>query len=395
MTNRIEDIIQDIKSGKPVIIVDDESRENEGDIVVAAQFATPAIINFMIKQARGLVCVPLTKEKVEQLQLEPMSVKSQSDQFNTSWCISVDAKSGVTTGISAYDRARSVQVLIDDKSNKDSFTKPGHIFPLQAQPGGVLVRAGHTEAAVDLAKMAGLKPAGVICEIIKEDGSMARFPDLIDFSRKYNLKIGTIASLIEYRRRKEKLVILVEKVNLPTPYGDFDLFLYESTVDQSQHIALVNKKEFKQSTLVRVHSECLTGDVFSSCRCDCGSQLSESMQQIGREGGVFLYMRQEGRGIGLANKIKAYKLQQQGKDTVEANTDLGFEPDLRDYGIGAQILEDLGVKKIRLLTNNPRKIVGLEGYGLEIIERVPLKVKPVKSNQSYLNTKKDKLDHIL
>lgn len=395
MINNIEDIIQDIKQGKPVIVVDDESRENEGDIVVAAQFATPEAVNFMIKEARGLVCVPLTSRRVKQLGLEPMSAEGLSDKFNTSWCISVDAGSGVTTGISAYDRARTIKALIDDNSGRNSFTKPGHVFPLKAQSGGVLVRAGHTEAAVDLARLAGLKPAGVICEIIKENGSMARFPDLIDFSRRHNLKICTIASLIEYRRRKEKLVQLVEKVKLPTSYGDFDLFLYESTVDRSQHIALAKIEKTDSATLVRVHSECLTGDVLSSLRCDCGSQLQESLKMIGKEGGVFLYMRQEGRGIGLSNKIKAYRLQQKGKDTVEANIDLGFEPDLRDYGIGAQILEDLGVKKIRLLTNNPRKIVGLEGYGLEIVERIPLKSKPAKFNSSYLNAKKDKLDHIL
>ncbi len=394
MTNTIEEVIQDIKKGKPVIVVDDESRENEGDIVVAAQFATPEIVNFMIKEARGLVCVPLSKERVSQLQLDPMSTKL-SDKFKTAWRISVDAKTGVTTGISAYDRARTIQVLIDSKSGPDSLVKPGHLFPLRAQTGGVLVRAGHTEAAVDLAKLAGLNPAGVICEVIKENGSMARFPDLFKFAKKHNLKICTIASLIEYRRRKEKLVNLIERVNLPTSYGEFSLFLYESVIDRSQHLALATGLTKDEPTLVRVHSECLTGDVFSSLRCDCGIQLHQSMETISKTGGVLLYMRQEGRGIGLANKIKAYKLQEEGKDTVEANTDLGFEPDLRDYGIGAQILEDLGIKKIRLLTNNPRKIVGLEGYGLEIIERVPVKIKSSKNNNHYLNTKKDKLDHIL
>lgn len=393
MTDRIEAVIADIKKGKPVIVVDDESRENEGDIVVAAEFATSEIINFMIKKARGLVCVPLSRERIQQLELEPMSVKNY-DKFKTSWCVSVDAKSGVTTGISAHDRARTIQVLTDQASSKDSLAKPGHIFPLEAQPGGVLVRAGHTEAAVDLAKLAGLKPAGVICEIIKEDGSMARFPDLVEFSQKYNLKICTIASLIEYRRRKEKLVQLLEKIKLPTAYGDFDFFLYQSTLDSAHHLALANFEKKSRAVLVRVHSECLTGDIFASLRCDCGSQLAESLKLIANQGGVLLYMRQEGRGIGLANKIKAYKLQEAGHDTVEANVNLGFEPDLRDYGIGAQILEDLGVKKIRLLTNNPRKIVGLEGYGLEIVERVPLKAKPAKDNSRYLNAKKDKLDHI-
>lgn len=396
MIDAIDDIIWEIKKGKPVIVVDDESRENEGDLVIAAQFATPESVNFMIKEARGLVCVPLTHKRAERLQLGSMArSQGDSDKFKTSWCVSVDAKSGVTTGISASDRARTIRALIDSQSNQNSFTKPGHIFPLKAQPGGVLVRAGHTEAAVDLAKLAGLKPAGVICEIIKEDGSMARLPDLISFAQKHNLKICTIASLIEYRRRTEKLVKLLEKIQLPTVYGEFSLFLYQSSIDQSQHIALVKQKGSQSDTLVRVHSECLTGDVFSSLRCDCGIQLTDSLEMIGKEGGVVLYMRQEGRGIGLFNKIKAYRLQQEGRDTVEANLDLGFEPDLRDYGIGAQILEDLGVKKIRLLTNNPRKIVGLEGYGLEVVERVPLKAKSSRLNKAYLNAKKNKLDHML
>lgn len=395
MTNTIEEIIADIKQGKPVIVVDDESRENEGDIVIAAQFATPEVINFMIKEARGLVCVPLTKKRTEELQLNPMSDKYSDDKFKTAWRISVDAKKGVTTGISAYDRARTIRVLIDQDSKPDSFLRPGHLFPLEAEEGGVLVRAGHTEAAVDLAKISGLKPAGVICEVIKEDGLMARFPDLVEFAKIHNLKICTIASLIEYRRRKEKLVSLVEKVKLPTAYGDFSLYLYQSILDNNQHLALVNNLKRDKPVLVRVHSECLTGDVLASLRCDCGTQLQKALKMIGESGGVLLYMRQEGRGIGLANKIKAYKLQEEGKDTVEANTDLGFEPDLRDYGIGAQILADLGIKKIRLLTNNPRKIVGLEGYGLEIAERVSVKIKSGKDNSCYLNTKKDKLDHIL
>ncbi|MDD5195325.1 MAG: bifunctional 3,4-dihydroxy-2-butanone-4-phosphate synthase/GTP cyclohydrolase II [Candidatus Omnitrophica bacterium] len=400
MFSPIESIIKDIKSGRPVIVVDDEARENEGDVVIAAQFASPELINFMIKEARGLVCVPMAKERIEALHLEPMHTQANRDPFKTAWRVSVDAARGITTGISAFDRSRTIEVLINSRSKPADLVKPGHLFPLEAKEGGVLVRAGHTEAAVDLARLSGLCPAGVICEIINEDGSMARLPDLIEFAKKHNLKICTIASLIEYRRKKEKLVKLIEKVNLPTDYGLFTLYFYESLIDKSEHLALVKGKikaqaKKQKGVLVRVHSECLTGDVFGSRRCDCGRQLERALQLIGKTSGVLLYMRQEGRGIGLKNKIKAYSLQEKGADTVQANEMLGFPADLRDYGIGAQILADLGVKKIRLLTNNPKKIIGLEGYGLEIIERVPITTEACLENKSYLQTKKEKLGHIL
>jgi 3,4-dihydroxy 2-butanone 4-phosphate synthase/GTP cyclohydrolase II len=395
MFSSIEEILEDFKRGKPIIVVDDQDRENEGDLVVAAQFATPQVINFMIKEAKGLVCVPLTKKRIEELNLEPMYYK-QDDPFKTAWRISVDAAKGITTGISCYDRARTIEVLIDPRSKPQDLIKPGHIFPLEAKEGGVLVRAGHTEAAVDLAKLSGLYPAGVICEIIKDDGTMARLPDLIEFAKKHNLKICTIASLIEYRRKKEKLIRKITEVNFPTEYGDFKLILYESILDGSQHIALIRGEITQDPILVRVHSECLTGDVFLSCRCDCGYQLHKSLEMIAKGGGVFLYMREhEGRGIGLKNKLKAYRLQEKGFDTVEANQILGFPADLRDYGIGAQILVDLGVRKIKLLTNNPKKIIGLEGYGLEIVERIPIKGKISPYNQGYLETKKKKLGHFL
>lgn len=395
MFSTIEDILKDLKVGKPVIVVDDEARENEGDLVVAAQFATPEVINFMITQCRGLVCVPLTQKRIHDLGLEPMAGVANSDPFKTAWRVSVDASFGVTTGISAFDRARTIEVLLNSKSTSYDLNKPGHMFPLEAKEGGVLVRAGHTEAAVDLARLAQLQPAGVICEIIKEDGAMARLPELIDFSKEHNLKICTIAALIEYRRKKEKLIKLIEKIRLPTKYGEFSLYLYESSLDASQHLAVVSGEITKDPVFVRVHSECLTGDVFSSCRCDCGGQLQFALSEIGKHGGIVLYMRQEGRGIGLANKIRAYSLQEKGADTVEANELLGFNSDLRDYGIGAQILVDLGVKKIKLLTNNPKKIVGLEGYGLEIVERVAVKVDFCDNNKRYLDTKQKKLDHLL
>jgi len=395
MFSPIEEILADIGLGNLVIVVDDEARENEGDLVVAAEFATPEVINFMIKEARGLVCIPLESSRIKALSLEPMHYNLSADPFKTAWRVSVDAKIGVTTGISAFDRSRTISVLINPKSQISDFTKPGHIFPLEAKEGGVLMRTGHTEAAVDLAKLAGVYPAGVICEIINQDGSMARLPDLIEFAKKHKLKICTIASLIEYRRKKEKLVKLVSVVNLPTDYGQFKLFLYESLVDNSQHLALVKGEIGPDPVLVRVHSECLTGDIFSSRRCDCGRQLQESIKMISSCGGILLYMRQEGRGIGLKAKIEAYSLQEQGLDTVEANHALGFSSDLRDYGVGAQILVNLGVKKIRLLTNNPKKIVGLQGYGLEIVERLPIKSMSHTENETYLKTKKEKLDHIL
>jgi len=394
MFSIIEEIVEEIRKGRPVIVVDDESRENEGDLVVAAQFATPQIINFMIKEARGLVCIPLTKERVKELDLEPLR-KEEEDPFKTAWRMPVDAKEGITTGISAYDRAHTIKVLIDPKTRPQDLIKPGHVFPLEAKEGGVLIRAGHTEASIDLVKLAGLYPAAVICEIIKDDGKMARLPDLVRFAEKHNLKICTIASLIEYRRKKEKLVRCTEKVNLPTDFGEFDLYLYESLIDKSLHLALVKGKIENNPVIVRVHSQCVTGDIFSSRRCDCGKQLRYSLELIGKEGGVLLYLQQEGRGIGLKNKIKAYRLQEKGLDTVEANKALGFSSDLREYGIGAQILVDLGVKKIKLLTNNPRKIIGLSGYGLEIVERIPLKVGKTEENENYLKTKKVKLDHIL
>jgi 3,4-dihydroxy 2-butanone 4-phosphate synthase/GTP cyclohydrolase II len=391
----IEDIISEIRAGRPVIVVDDEARENEGDLIVAAEFASPEIINFMITEAKGLVCVPLTKTRIVELGLVPMHYQAATDPFKTAWRVSVDAVMGTTTGISAFDRARTIEVLISPKSTPQDLIKPGHVFPLEAKEGGVLIRAGHTEAAVDLARLSGLYPAGVICEIINRDGSMARLSDLVKFSQKHNLRICTISALIEYRRKKEKLIRLVEKVSLPTKYGQFSLFLYESLIDGSEHIALVKGEITGEPVLVRAHSECLTGDIFLSRRCDCGNQLQKSLEIIGREGGVILYLRQEGRGIGLKNKIKAYSLQEKGVDTVEANHLLGFPSDLRDYGIGAQMLADLGVKKIRLLTNNPKKIIGLEGYGLEISERVPIKIEQDRNSRYYLETKKKKMDHII
>ena len=392
----IESVIASIRSGKMVIVVDDADRENEGDLILAAQFVTPAAVNFMAMHGRGLICVPTTAERLQQLGIDRM-VHQNRESFRTDFQVSVDAARGITTGISAADRARTIQIMASPTAVPDDLVQPGHVFPLRARPGGVLQRAGHTEAAVDIAQLAGLRHIGVLCEILNDDGTMARLPQLRKFARKHRLKICTIADLIEYRRTREKLVERVEVVRLPTDYGDFNLHLYRSKLDGQHHLALVyGDLAGHDKVLVRVHSECLTGDVFGSRRCDCGPQLHQAMRQVADAGrGVIVYMRQEGRGIGLAPKIKAYKLQEQGYDTVEANRKLGYDMDLREYGLGAQILVDLGLKTIRLLTNNPRKIVGLEGYGLKIAEQVPIRIKSNPHNERYLKTKRQKMGHLL
>ncbi len=396
--DKVEKVIKDLQEGKLVIVVDDEDRENEGDLVVAGVYATADKINFMITYGRGLICVPMPQWRLEELDIPLLEVSGyRRDQFATAWTMSVDAASGITTGISAYDRARTIEVLCNPDAKPQDLVRPGHIFPLRAVDGGVLVRAGHTEASVDLMKLAGLYPVAVICEIMKEDGSMARMPDLEEFAKKFGLSMCSVADIIEYRRRKEKLIEKIAQATLPTDFGRFNVAIYRSLIDGKEHLALwMGQLSEDESVLVRVHSQCITGDVFHSRRCDCGDQLHEAMRMITKEGkGVLLYMSQEGRGIGLGNKIKAYHLQDKGMDTVDANIALGFPPDLREYGIGAQILKDLGIRKIRLITNNPRKIVGLEGYDLQIVERLPIVVGIKEENKFYLETKKKKLGHLL
>jgi len=390
----IESVISDIRRGKIVIVVDDEDRENEGDLILAAEHATPNKINFLAKHGRGLICVPTTEDRLRQLGIERMVPRNQ-ESFQTDFQVSVDAAKGITTGISTKDRSQTIKTLANTTALPEDLVQPGHVFPLRARTGGVLQRAGHTEAAVDLARLAGCRPIGVICEIMNDSGTMARLPQLKRFAKKHKLKICSIEELIKYRRNREKLIEKVEMINLPTAHGDFKLHLYRSTIDDQHHIALVyGDVDQEDSVIVRVHSECLTGDVFGSLRCDCGPQLGDAMQQIADAGaGVIVYMRQEGRGIGLAPKIHAYKLQEEGFDTVEANKQLGFPMDLREYGLGAQILADLGIQRIRLLTNNPRKVVGLDGYNLEIIEQLPIKVLANKHNKRYLSTKREKMGH--
>jgi len=394
--NSIEECLEDIRQGRIIIVTDDEDRENEGDLIMAAEKVTPEAVNFMTKYGRGLICVPTTESRLKVLGIGRM-VAENRENFKTDFMVSVDARDGVTTGISAHDRARSIRVLADSNSTPEQLVSPGHIFPLQAREGGVLRRAGHTEASVDLVKMAGLFPVAVLCEILNEDGTMARLADLIKFKDQFGLKMCTIRDFIQYRRMREKLVAKEQEVSLPTSHGEFKLYLYRSLVDGQHHAALVmGEVRGKENVLVRVHSECLTGDVFGSLRCDCGSQLHNALKRIAEEGeGVLVYMRQEGRGIGFANKIHAYALQEKGLDTVEANERLGFKPDLREYGLGAQILVDLGLHSIRLLTNNPKKVVGLEGFNLKIVEQIPIRATPTVHNAKYLETKKSKMGHAL
>ena len=391
----IDEAVEEIRAGRILVVVDDEDRENEGDLLMAADKVTPEAVNFMAKHGRGIVCMPMLGERLDELQIS-MMVADNTAPLGTAFTVSVDARRGVTTGTSAYDRAVTIRTVVDPRSRSEDLTRPGHIFPLRAMPGGVLRRAGHTEAAVDLARLAGCAPAGVICEVLDQDGGMARVPELLQLARAHGLKVITIKDLIEYRIQKEKLVRRAATTRLPTDYGEFTVIAYETTVDDRVPLALImGDVAGDEPTLVRVHSECLTGDVFGSRRCDCGSQLYKALAIIEREGrGILVYMRQEGRGIGLLNKLRAYELQDQGKDTVEANHALGFRADLRHYGIGAQILVDLGVKNLRILTNNPKKIVGIEGYGLHVVERVPIEIPATDANRRYLLTKRDKLGHL-
>ncbi len=392
----VEDAIEDIREGKFVVVVDAADRENEGDLTIAAQFATPEAVNFMTKEARGLICLCLTEDRCDELGLRRMTERNETP-YGTAFTVSVEAREGVTTGISAPDRSRTIQVAVDPDAKPDDLVQPGHVFPLRARQGGVLARAGQTEAAVDLARLAGLIPAGVVCEIMNEDGTMARVPDLVPYCERHGLKLITVADLIEYRRRHEQLVERTTTVAMPTAYGDFTAVAFRETLTGKHHIALVKGDvEGAENVLVRVHSECLTGDVFHSLRCDCGEQLELALERIASEDrGVLLYMAQEGRGIGLLNKLRAYELQENGYDTVEANLELGFQPDMRDYGIGNQILAELGLTTIRILTNNPKKITGIEGFGLEVVEQVPIETTPTAQNAHYLATKRDKLGHKL